>query len=354
VVEVNGFKYRVDQNGIPKIKHSKEIPKKLYKYYSLDENSVDALLSGYLFASHPYHLNDHADSGLSLIDYSKKPSFDFFKALYSNFPFNYSVKKVFNLYEQTEDGSIFLQNLYPRLFYDKGIISLSQNEYSDLMWPHYTKEEGFQLEFNVKGLIDSIENNLSKQNQLVSFHPINYSKQRRVITFTEKLEKHPVLALLYITSIKDFNWSYENEWRIIVSNGAMGIPWLNRGYVVNENSPGREGARKIFYDGRFITGITLGANFLTHNSYYLSKFENGSMVIRPRKNKRTTISFLNYLSKIKNTPIYHSELQKVGFETGLKVKRLKRRIKVEKLAIEKFRVSFTKELFDEKGPLLIS
>jgi len=353
-MEVNGFEYRVNQNGIPVIKHSKQIPIKLYKYYSLNENSVDGLLSGYLFASHPYHLNDYADSGLSLIDYSKKPSFKFFKALYSNFPFNYSDEKVAKSYEQIEDGSIFLQDLYPRLFYDNGIISLSQNGYSDLMWPHYTKEEGFQLEFDVKGLLDSIEKKLSRQNEVVSFHPINYSKHRRVITITEKIEKYPALALLYITSIKDINWSYEDEWRIIVSKGAMGIPWLNRGYVVNENSPGREGARKVFYDGIFVTGITLGANFLTHKSYFLSKYENASMVIRPRRNKKTTISFLNFLSRFKNTPIYHSEIQKVGFEADQKVKRLKRRIKVEKVTIEKFRISFTKELFDENGALLSS
>ncbi|MGV8830307.1 MAG: hypothetical protein ACWA6U_18520, partial [Breznakibacter sp.] len=74
-LEHNGFVY-LTETDLSKdmfnlsLSHSNEQPEYLYKYYSLNSNSIGALRSGFLFSSHPYQLNDKYDCSSDLIDYS--------------------------------------------------------------------------------------------------------------------------------------------------------------------------------------------------------------------------------------------------------------------------------------------
>ncbi|MBL7105352.1 MAG: hypothetical protein ISS18_13570 [Bacteroidales bacterium] len=64
--------YRVDNNCIeilPDKKNKKPEPEALLKYYSLDENSVDALINKYIYVPHPIQLNDPLDCNYQLIQF---------------------------------------------------------------------------------------------------------------------------------------------------------------------------------------------------------------------------------------------------------------------------------------------
>ena len=58
---LNGFKYIELDNRDAKIEHKFPQPCRLYKYLSLNENSISALVNGCLYASHPLELNDSLD-----------------------------------------------------------------------------------------------------------------------------------------------------------------------------------------------------------------------------------------------------------------------------------------------------
>lgn len=73
--EHNNFDYVFDHNEEPhyvKIKHDKESPKYVFKFYSVNRYSVDALLNSYLYASHPFDHNDILDSS-NLLLYTSQP-----------------------------------------------------------------------------------------------------------------------------------------------------------------------------------------------------------------------------------------------------------------------------------------
>jgi len=76
----NGFRYFKDaEHCFPKIEHSKQYPSFLYKYYSFSEKSLNALKSSYLYASHPYQLNDILDSSIFLFYTSEPYEFKIYK-----------------------------------------------------------------------------------------------------------------------------------------------------------------------------------------------------------------------------------------------------------------------------------
>ena len=60
----NGFRYfsNYGKGELPKVEHGWKTPEYLFKYYSFGKYSIDALINNYLYASHPYELNDILDS----------------------------------------------------------------------------------------------------------------------------------------------------------------------------------------------------------------------------------------------------------------------------------------------------
>src|SRR5690606_22336459 len=78
--EFNGFRYLSNSNE-PKldIVHNKNKPEYICKYYSISKYSVEALLNGYLYASHPFELNDIFDSSVFLMYASQKLEYHFYQ-----------------------------------------------------------------------------------------------------------------------------------------------------------------------------------------------------------------------------------------------------------------------------------
>ncbi|WP_026715296.1 hypothetical protein [Flavobacterium daejeonense] len=58
----NDFTYKKNENSKVEIQHNIEKPKYIFKFYALNEFSIDAFTNSYFYASHPYDLNDYLDS----------------------------------------------------------------------------------------------------------------------------------------------------------------------------------------------------------------------------------------------------------------------------------------------------
>jgi hypothetical protein len=208
MIQINGFTYSLDGVDYPK---EIKFPDTICKYYNLSKNSLDAFQKSYLFASHPLLLNDIRDSHYELIKFIEEPKSDFFKV----FPhLNNTRFKSANLDEKKKQFWISETSLL-------GIISLTTSDKCDLMWPHYTQENGFMVKFDTKKLLTSIEEN--SQCQILGFAPMNYIEEVSQISINPN---STVLrpAIYYLFNIKGSKWNYENEWRLFVSKERMCPP----------------------------------------------------------------------------------------------------------------------------------
>jgi len=80
----NGFRYfSTYENGeLPKIDHNKKLPEYLFKFYSLSNHNIEALINSYFYASHPYELNDILDSSRFLFFVSEPIQIEAYETLY--------------------------------------------------------------------------------------------------------------------------------------------------------------------------------------------------------------------------------------------------------------------------------
>ncbi len=132
----------------------------LYKYYTINDYSLDALKNGYLYFSSLDQLNDPMDPFISMLGSSKD---EFYNEL--------------------------MQKEY-RIF------CLTETDYNPLMWAHYGNAgAGMCIAY------------------AVSLHsPSLFQK----VTYTDKIPKK--LNIINMVSTKISLWSYEQEWRAIFSS----------------------------------------------------------------------------------------------------------------------------------------
>lgn len=92
-----------------------------------------------------------------------------------------------------------------------GIFSASRSWDSVLMWSHYAKgHTGICLELDLERLPGN-----------VSFHPVRYSATRPIIN----LFKDRKTANIVSVTTKGLDWSYQQEWRIVLEdNGTSPFP----------------------------------------------------------------------------------------------------------------------------------
>jgi len=163
-------------NLISKENISSEIPKSLFKYYSLNENNINALEDNYFYLSNPKDFNDPLDCNQNLIIEKQKKLTDWEYAPLLN----------------NNDN--------------KGITSFSENGLNPLMWGHYTNSyTGFAVRFKSDEILPDISEIKSKK-----LLKVIYSKNPNSITSKSSI------AELYQFLIKLDDWKYEKEWRLIV------------------------------------------------------------------------------------------------------------------------------------------
>ncbi len=306
--EFNNFTYKTSINGSEySIEHNKNEPERICKFYSFEYYHVEALIDSYLYASHPYELNDIFDGSNYLLGKTKNLSVEKYKWLYE--------EKYEENMNKDKNGQYYNYTFWNVISYKFGLISFTteKNKNNALMWPHYTKETGFQIEFKTELLKKGIKDANPHDFECVGFFPVNYTKELRPI---DPSEFKPYIPFIYITNIKQEVWSYENEWRFVVSRSKMGIPNSKKGLKPTEDLI-EKNARKIYYNADNIEAIVLGANFFSksegfnvivekHNnisveSYKISLNED----ILNKKNKtQTTKDFLRHIAKNLNDRLY--------------------------------------------------
>jgi len=292
-------------------------PQHLYKYYSLTNNSVNAVVNHYLFSSHPMQLNDKYDCAGELIDYSNLKIENFVSRLSIDLKL-YSEDKVKQLYN-SQDRWILDRTMADLnqiiLFLKIGVISLSEIISDPLMWAYYTKNSGFVIKFKT--------GNLPKE--YFGPFPINYSKALDKIDFSKY---DPSLCILYQSNVKDITWESENEWRYLTFNRDGKYHPL---YSKNDIK-----SRMSFYNPHSIDEIILGYDFFNpvEIDYNKRTSEYDIINLTNRKSpgiRKLKIKLLNY---IVNNSIPCSQIVRHRYSYLLDNKV----IKIERLSCNKFKV----------------
>jgi len=275
--EHNNFKYT--EQGI-EYPNSIKFPRYLFKYYAINSNSLDSFVNEYLFFSHPNQLNDVVDATdllLNFEDCSEENYYGLYK--YRTDRYNFDKNKIPNYEDAKKDDFRDLREfIYFVRFFSKGILSLTIHPYNKLMMAHYTFETGFVLEFEPNMLMTFLEKQIENKN--VQLFPMNYSETIKPINFfkeskkTIKKEKGIIehslnfkIPFLYISSLKDEIWKYEEEWRILIEKDNMGhiAPLLDFRKVPKEIKI--DEGRKIKYDNSCINKIILAPMFFNNSSF---------------------------------------------------------------------------------------
>lgn len=295
MIQINGYIYSIDGVNYPK---EIKFPDTICKYYNLSDNSLDAFYKSYLFASHPLHLNDIRDSHYELIKFKEEPKGDFFKV----FPhLNNASFKGANLDEKKKQFWIAETSLL-------GIISLSASDKSDLMWPHYTQENGFMVKFNTNKLLTSI---LEKgQCQILEFAPMNYVPEVYQISIDPNSDELKS-AIYYLSNIKSSEWQYESEWRLFVSKEKMCPPVHD--FYSNYSKIDRLTCRnrQVYYSAQeSIEQIAWGNNFISTILKSKSKEIDGWIKLRLKRSNRKIKMVLQCIANNYSDKFYISTLRK--------------------------------------------
>tara|TARA_R110000751_G_C13788936_1_gene481875 strand:+ start:60 stop:833 length:774 start_codon:yes stop_codon:yes gene_type:complete len=166
-------------------KDDKPVPKKadkVFKFYSMNINNIDALLNSYFYLSNPSTFNDPFDCNFNLVDN-----------------------------HDDEDGIAKLKTVNRNNYSDVGIVSMSEVVDNHLMWAHYTNNyRGFALEW--KG---SEVTTIPKEGQFkkATFTAVIYPKK------LVQIKKEYPFAQHYVLTTKLKHWEYENERRFICQLG---------------------------------------------------------------------------------------------------------------------------------------
>ncbi|MBL4755196.1 MAG: DUF2971 domain-containing protein, partial [Flavobacteriales bacterium] len=180
----------------------RKIPETLYKYSGLTENSVEALKEKYIYAPHPQQLNDPFDC------YERLIGFDDPNAIRKFLAGSMEPDKLEEALKfPSDEFKHFVQYNFSLIIYSKiGILSLTEDPHSMLMWAYYSLHQGFAIEYNFK-----------KFN--FRYHgpfQMNYQKELNAMSI-----KYTGICVPYQSNLKSKEWEHEMEWRIIpeVSDG---------------------------------------------------------------------------------------------------------------------------------------
>lgn len=313
----NGFTYLKNYSpniDSPIIEHDKIKPQNIFKYYSLSKYSVDALINGYLYASHPIELNDLLDSSPFLLYTSKKLDFDLYENLYA--PVLENIEDIIKIYEEDANKENLCKGYISTMWEVStnlfGIISTSENEFSPLMWPHYTQEKGFQLKFNTEKLEKSIQKKFPEHEQYIGLYPVNYTEK------LSPIDVSPFQSLLvpfyYASNIKSKDWNYEKEWRIIVSKQNMGVPYSKRGFNIREDYHVDKKNRYVYYDNELVEEITLGVDFFNSRDFEVKWLDDKNIKVKALKTDsnwefESQNLFMNYIFQNLKDKLFYSGLK---------------------------------------------
>ncbi|CAA7194676.1 DUF2971 domain-containing protein [Chryseobacterium potabilaquae] len=349
--EYNGFKYLMDYS-LPesniKISHNKQIPEYLFKFYSINEFSVDALIKSYIYASHPFELNDIMDSSPFLLYTSKPLSLDVYEKFFSHFRSKEEIIKIWENDSNKENKCRdYLTHIYSVTSNLIGVISLTAKENNLLMWPHYAQEKGIQLKLRTSNLINSITENVeNEKGEFLGLNPINYCQKLNPI------DVHPYktffVPIAYATNVKSNMWEYEDEWRILVSKHDMGVPHSKSGLNIIPDHIGNKENRKISYSKEIVEEICLGFNFIVARDFNIKRINDLEFEAQPIKGKynyENYIKLLTYISDNLSDRLFYSGVKyELDDEQKLFLIRTKEKLEIKKINDEIFHFTRTNNI----------
>ncbi len=229
-------------------------PEKLYKYYSVNMNSLAALINKYSWYSHPKAFNDPFDANLIYGD---------------------NLDKL---------GLFSLDGTHTGKFSDIRILSLTSNEKNLLMWSHYASSHtGFCIEFtdytdeeidefrSMGGIDSKIKDD--QLNIIRNAKEVEYLSTKKINDFTFKIplidkdfekyvkslgETGPMIIsrkIMQTIFMKHTNWEEEKEFRLLICgkiNKAI-LPGKITGvyFGMNMSNDDKETLKNILYpDGQ--------------------------------------------------------------------------------------------------------
>ena len=256
-----------------------EPPKELIKFYSVTQNSVNALTKGFLWATNPLTFNDPFDCPIQLWNID---SFTMKKLQPILDPQNHFMLK--------EDDVLHNRSIFSELrFATLGIICL--HEFSlknqDILWGYYTNQEGFAIKFDSHQLIKSWG---------VPFK-VDYLKKSKLDHFNLNiLESPPDVFPLFLrwSTQKKRVWKNENEWRFIFSNLEAD--------TLTIDAPKEERSKK--YNSSDIEEVILGLKFF-HQTNMVEESINRSYYIIDGELHKLQNEILTFISFPSEIPVKH-------------------------------------------------
>ena len=198
------YKYKLNNSGrFPMIEFDsikEEEPEFICKYYSMNERNVSALLSNRLFVSSPDQLNDIFDTLFLRIEVHPS-QFEIYKSLTESVGLKIDKEQFIN---SLQYRIMFRNTLFAIWNSSIGIFSTTDDPLNDLMWAHYTENEGFLVQFDYKRFPDNFGKPI----------PISYLNNEEFQT----TKSNNLFEELFINALlKKKIWNYENEYRFLVS-----------------------------------------------------------------------------------------------------------------------------------------
>lgn len=371
-MKVGGFEYT---NNLSKtslgVYHNKKAPKTLSKYYASTNYSLEAFLGKYLFASHPLGLNDIIDSKPVLWELNNFKKFEskLFNLYLEEYPegIKRDFIKNYHQLQRNKKKELLKEHLWVKLSSKFGVISLSSDNDSLLMWPHYTQETGFMLQFDFKSLMKGGFNE-NRDIEYLDILPINYIKNLKSIVLDNYINTGSndfIIPFMYSINVKDKRWKYENEWRVIVIKKAeskpMGVTSIEPGigdlisnhFLINDeikdwNKKIFLKNRKLLYSKESINAVVLGHHFFNKKEFDIS-FDT-AYHIKIKMNEQSCCMLDNYktdlLQKMLDELVYWSSEGRLYYSM---IERRKQKSKYYLTRVRK-KIKFNKE---EQGYILM-
>ena len=237
-----------------------DVPKNLYKYYALNEYSVNGIKNGTIFFSPNNLLNDVLEGNFEIL------------WGFENFKNNENILQDFR--DRITNGASDYKKDFLRW---RGVFSMSEDFKNELLWIHYTNESGFCLEFDTKKLENYFKTNIG--NDHTYFFPISYNNPvtqidfNNYIYFDEKKDNQNIDALLpimYCLAVKENHWEYEKEWRLLINNQNFNyVSDVNQ--IIDDKTKADENGKtkgnNLQIDRTLITKVILAPRFFNNNRF---------------------------------------------------------------------------------------
>ncbi|MBH1959939.1 MAG: DUF2971 domain-containing protein [Flavobacteriia bacterium] len=275
-----------------KINDGIELPKSLYKYYSLSYRAVESLENHTVHFGHAFSMNDLMDGNFLLWDFNR---------FLDTFMYEMQIPQI----ARVDLHADLIKKLSDEFLKYLGYFCLCENYMNDLLWSHYTAERGYCLEFDREKLLDNFKEH---QNY---FFPINYSDLKKIdfqeysdrIVVGNKVSVGANIPLFYSLANKEKFWSYEREWRLVIRDerfSAIVNPQViisdEEKKIQNQNLHSRN--LKIELDS--INKVILATLFFNNDRFNnIEKIDNTSFRLQFTENKEK-IDLQKFLTILKN------------------------------------------------------